>query len=620
MQETNEELKLTMESIPLELEERLFSKFEPIFTSMISKLDETSKHMLNLVDIQTQLYQLELDTIQREKQNEAIQDVGNTVIDQRNNTPSIVDETRDDAGSRRQESTSGIMSTLLSGLGPGIGTFIGAALGISSWKNLGLRAGSLLIRAIPLAALAPAIGSFIGDFINTSLTSAGMEGELASALTDPLAHSIMWGSLGLIFGKRGALVGFVGSLVSYFSENLLSTLGMTSDGMSETVLSAFGFDFSTLGLTQTVLAALGGTLALLAPKLLTLAGSVLLPILTGPIGLAALTGAALIGTIYMVKNWLEERRTQFIQDLEENVRRGFANLDDVATEGDISGIRRIGLMTGIVSPSNRTEELDALRRTISTSVGGAIVTDGPYDPSQLYRNLPETELETFRSSVNTIVGETPLTSLSDTNLTDLNSIAEMLNMQDLIEEIRQARLEITQTARLDGILHEIAIRNQEIDHILELFGETLGADDLTRLDQDIETLQSLLSQGRADGSLPPERPQNVLRIEATEPRATPGYGEGILFGETRPIVEEDKQLVSNKNSAQIMRNETTKLTDILSTLKTFAETTVNNFVYAPTTVAPVTNITKGGSSVSSVTTNSVTNLGSDGSGLGKFAH
>jgi hypothetical protein len=97
-------------------------------------------------------------------------------------------------------------------------------------------------------------------------------------------------------------------------------------------------------------------------------------------------------------------------------------------------------------------------------------------------------------------------------------------------------------------------------------------------------------------------------MEAVVPLATPA-GEFL------------QKAFDSNFEPNVMPSASSVISPTLERIAAAAHTAINNIVYAPTTVSPVSSITKGGSNVSSVTNNAVTSFGGgSGSGLGRFAN
>lgn len=106
-----------------------------------------------------------------------------------------------------------------------------------------------------LLAVAPAIGSFIGDFVKAAITDMldgdGMplseaQKEFVNNFGDALTTGATWGLFGLIFGKKFAAAMFaVTAIADYFkideaAENFLTSLGMDKTFAEATVKIALG--------------------------------------------------------------------------------------------------------------------------------------------------------------------------------------------------------------------------------------------------------------------------------------------------------------------------------------------------------------------------------------------
>ena len=414
-------------------------KFGEVFASMREAITRQSSTLMDIAASGFSMLKITEDAEERTRLRDELGRAERTdTSEQRGGSGSSGDGSGSGAPAAAQM---GFLQTLLTTLGPGFGGFIGAALGGAA-SLLSVRAiGGLLLRAIPLAVLAPYIGNFVSTIVEVGLRDAGASPEFIASISNPVNRAAIGGALGLVFGARGAAVGAMAGLFSSFGENMLASLGLTDGDISDETWRILGVDFNASTVTQAMSGALGGALILLAPALLRLSGGLLLAALTGPVGLAALTGAALVGSVVLVEGWLERRQNAFIAELEERTAAGFAGLDAVQNDQAPGVLRRTALGIGLSRAGNAAEELEVFRQTVSGSLE-AITPDTPVEMGgQFEFKIPEGEiLESLRESFSNILGENPnLQRLSESAFEDIAFSAEELRVQSVIDLVNTER-------------------------------------------------------------------------------------------------------------------------------------------------------------------------------------
>lgn len=581
----------SLKSIKLE-----FGKFDDVFTAMRENLKNQTIVVNELLEVQKVALDLEMSEIERQKRKDELAKVGKTVS---------APQDQSDRQPGPTAAGSGSLSGFMGRIGPGLGAFLGAGLAGAASMLSPMRLGGLLLRALPLVTLAPLIGDFIGDFVSSGLEDLGASPAVTEQMRETFNKAGRWGAIGAIFGPKGAAVGFFAGALSSFGSSLLKKFGIGEDED----ISILGIDVNALAGTETILAALGGTLALLAPSLLKLTGKLLLGALTGPVGIAALTGAALVGTVALVNNWLEKRRDRLIGEMEEKTAEGFAAINEVAAEDDVGFLRRLGLSLG-AKPKNVTEELDVFRRQID---GAAELTGmGDFGSPESRAVLdPERRTSLQESMKNIISGVEDLDLLSRRNLLDLKSMTDMLQMNEYSNLVDKAiekntlktGIEQLQTQRLELVqgmgLSEQDPRVIDIDRSIKNKADVMV---------EISTVPQFNSGTKGFQDFGSGTFAMLHGIEAVVPRQTPA-GEMIAT-------------MFDENFEPRFEVNSDRMAPVLEQISSSAHNVINNIVFAPTTVSPVTSIQQGGSTVSSVTQNSVTSFGggNGGSGLGRFAN
>jgi hypothetical protein len=176
------------------------------------------------------------------------------------------------------------------------------------------------------------------------------------------------------------------------------------------------------------------------PKMIAPILSPLLGLLTGPAGLALLVGAAIIGSAVLIGNYLEEKRGDFIKEIDGAVSDGIA---EIKGEKDVSAFKSLAVKLGLTDPTNTSEKLIGLEQTLDTyRTSVKVGSRGPMSPemrakseivdmAQLERSLGKENADLIRgqlSAINESIN-TPgfLTSLSINQLNQLKEISKLAN-------------------------------------------------------------------------------------------------------------------------------------------------------------------------------------------------
>jgi hypothetical protein len=591
----------------VEILENTFSKFETVFYTMNASIQDQGNTLLDILDVQKKLLDVEIDAVEAEKRKEALQSVERTEIGSRadiERTPS--------ARASREEKTDkpslGFLSNLFEKLGPGLSTLIGVGLAGAASLLSARTLGGIMLRAIPLVTLAPFIGEFVGDLIEQSLMNIGLlepgegfDDSFKSELNDVINWTIIGGALG---GWWGAKMGFLFAAGSILWKEMDRLFNLNEN--LEKIANAFGLELSD-DWQSAIGSAIGFAVIAIMPAILR---RVLVPFLLSNIGkITAAASAALgIGAAARPNARPATRpagpatRTAAAAPLLGRL------LPPVAATAGIWEIGKLLESGELGTPEGRER--------IRASWEEAIVnfaTDMGIEVSP--RNRDDIEIQPA------LVGEIASSNIrkNDDDMFADNRFSRFLGMPTVAGPIvsdepgtlitnemrRQQEYNAEQIEALFNFIEQLAYQEEHFDTFNMVFTHSLL--EAERLGLDVEKIAENFRMISAANSSKEYSDEDIIRLNEE------------LRQELNEIENMNLHPMSYDGSETIMPG-TSAFAPVLDIITNAAHTSITNVVYAPTTIAPVSTITQGGSSVSSVTTNAVTSIGSGGgSGLGRFA-
>lgn len=606
-------------------------KFDDALSAMKDKMRDQTVAFKDLLDVQKTSLEIENSEIQRKQRKDQLESVEKTV------SGGSEEKTSSSLVSNSDVKSSVISGTFSRGIGPGLAGFLGAALGGLSSVISPMRLGGLLLRGIPIVALAPLIGEFVGGFTEASLRDILgrnlVEGEdlteAQNSFIDSFSGSVgrvaIWTALGAIFGRRMALIfgaaGLGAEAASPAIERLLEKTGFSEDGIVE----AFGQEFDSDKVSMGIGAVMSGLVArtLLTPGLWR-----------NRIGIPALVIGAVLAFSEPLKNWLESQGAS--KTLSEEIVNYTGFVATGASLGMMFGPTgalvgaAIGLALGIgsslvrwlgrIKDSQEAIFQDQIAET--EKIIEAALEEGRNLTEEEARKLSETMSEARRRQ-NLAIGEEGRREAAEVE----ENVRNILSGSPLDPSggVSQDQIDNRVNAALAG--DENALR--ELFDFAKAREEKRGNLRRSIRDEDafIERFMRSMDFSKEWSDLMDEALENSFRsgtkgfqdfgkssfatlhgIEAVVPRQTPA---GAILEKMFDEDFEPKFDVKGIN----------RINPVLEQISSSAHNVANNIVFAPTTLSPVTSVQQGGSNVSSVTQNSITSFGdSSGSGLGRFAN
>lgn len=606
----------SLKSIKLEV-----GKFDDALSAMRSKLKDQTVVINDLLGVQKNALELEESEIQRLKKKDQLESVQKTVSGREEDDRR--EDDRRDARPGTPTPEPGAMSGFFRRIGPGLGGFLGAAFGGMTVAGIASRFGGLLLRAIPVVTLAPMIGEFIGDFAKASLSDflgrnleegeelSEARNEFIDSFSSSAGRVAIWTAIGAIFGRRAAAIfgaaGIASEATSSAIEDILEKTGFSEDDIVE----AFGKEWDSEKVSKGIGATVGGITA----------AALMSRGLWRRVGIPGLVITAVLAFSEPLKGWLEE----------QGLPEGFADMAVNVAGAGLTGWTLARMFIG------------------RAGLPGAVIGIGLALGSTLYKWYQKRRAEAVQQVYNELEKVDPLDLSEDirqdgaaTSVRGLGAMSgpeaasavadalSSLEINELLEAIKESPEDVTHRIALSEIILDISdevregvlepqIANEIVMQISATIGDILqynGIAQDTREDFEDNILEPLSqidipefeygSKGFQDfgsGSL-----AMLHGIEAVVPRQTPA-GEMLATA-------------FDENFEPRFEVNAERMNPVLEQIATSAQTMTSNIVFAPTTNAPVTSIQQGGSTVSSVTQNSVTSFGGGdgGTGLGRFAN
>ena len=177
-----------------------------------------------------------------------------------------------------------------------------------------------------LFALAAAFNEEIVGFAEGFADEMFGKTDFNKAFAEATVAAGTFGILGGLFGKRVGAI-FAGAAAgNSLGGSLFDGLDEDKDG----IITAFGLEFGKEDFAA-VGTALGGSLGLFLPSILSAAIGPIFAAMTGPVGLVALSAAAIFTGVHLFDKWVKNRRKEVIDSVNEEIENG---LDKLAKESD----------------------------------------------------------------------------------------------------------------------------------------------------------------------------------------------------------------------------------------------------------------------------------------------
>lgn len=548
----------SLKSIKVELE-----KFSIIFEAMNESIINQGDILLDILDVQKQILGIEEDTAEKEKRRRDLESVEKTVIEDKVVETSVP----------QKMDFNGIgdsMSGFFKRIGPGLGGFLGAALGGAAALLSPSLIGRKLITAIPIITLAPFIADFVTQFIESGLKDLSIlnESGFQEETKKGLSSAIKWPLIGFALGGWwGARIGAILGAGMWIWEQLDEMFSLEEN--MKKIANAVGLEIS-----DETLSAIGSA-----------------------IGIAI---AAILPTIIKKAIWPLLKRGA------ATIAAGAAG----AAAGAASLRRLIPDRTSPGTASRIAERFRSVGRSAARFGTSAFRFGGPAAAVGVVAAGGAAAIQRVESYAERIIDENPqLTESQRSFLRQRTSLVELRNLIDnpeMLEDFLRARA---------ADIRQMPIRRN--DEPFNIPQSTIDQPLSPIFDNGIrEQLENFLNEN----SEIPQMRQGSNGIE--------NFGQGTLaklhgMEAVVPINTPAGKMIYNNFDENFQPKFSTSLNKLSPILDKVSQSAMNtaNIIFAPTNVAPVTSISNGGSSVASVTNNSVTSFGGNGGGigLGKFA-
>ena len=619
-------------------------KIVALFSTIEDTLTSQNILLKDILRINEKSLKVEKESIESENRKQKLQSVEESVIskNKKQSIGGIFGASDELTGG----SKTSFLNNLFTSIGPGLTSLLGGAFSGLALSSVGL--GGLLLKAIPLAVLAPLVGEFLGDFakqglkeiLSDDLKESETLSEDKQSFIDSFGKNVRtagtWGAIGAIFGRKFALIfagmGLIGGALTPKANELLEKSGFDDDE----VISAFGKEFKREEVAKGISTAMAAGFAVALAK----------PGLWKKIGIPGMVIGATIMFGDKLKKWFEE----------QGVNEGLSD-----TIVDTTSFTAIGAsLGGMFGP---TGLVVGAAVGLAIGLGKSIVTwlrgvkdraDASFrkqirEADEIISRAAE-ESRDFTPEERSILDHARDEAERRTHLAipeekrdEARKQSEEIGAALERDEIKLDRNDVTQKdidERVDRALDgEFNAARALFNHALDLDKEKNG-NDISMEDRRDNILKSLYDflydnfEGRPPQKVIDKWDNIVLKLLEnnnfkTGTKGFQDFGEESLakLHGIEAVVPRNTPagVFLDRNFDEEFRPKLEKSFNMDPTLEKItsnAQTINSNVIYAPTSVSPVTSITQGGSSVSSVTSNSMVSTGGSesGSGLGRFAN
>lgn len=433
--------------------------------------------------------------------------------------------------------------SLLSGVTAGLASMMPHSLIGSIAHITRMVAGGLFAITI-----APAIANFVSGALGAAFDSVlssdlmqnlGLSEEtknsVVNAIRESTANNLPAAIAAAMVGGRKlalftAVAGYALDAVQYFFDKESFTLMGTE----------FNLDSPAMQL------ALGGLLTAIAPVALKALGSVIIPFLSGPVGLAAVAVVGAIAIGKAVNNWLEKRRDEITKEADTLMKDGIKNLEN---ERKRTVLERWGFTSdegvqgtqALAKIDNQLQDIQLKQANggvIDPYSGIEMPAEGPIDMN----NLDEKDkklVDTLKDSMAEQISDfNNLSGLREEQLNYLKGIAEKLGLDG--SQVQKA-LDIIATENenpyaiddptVKKIAEEDALARQTLFDANgnPIIGDNANNERRLRLQH-----KKMLTSGKMDGQGMTEEPKSPVAPTMVAPSATDELKEYLGSQATQP--------------------------------------------------------------------------------------